>query len=177
MGRTSSQKTSLLSSTHPHLSLAPCPQQRLPKHPVLLICRTHHPSNDFFPICLPRWGGGSAELGQSLSFTIQSLHAGPEAKLQMEALDLGSPTLLSLPTLNNPALHWGSILFYPTTASPLPPPPGPFGWGIGYQEHGLGNGGWAPASFLDCAAQGRGSDCQGLRRMLPTLKKHFWMDD
>lgn len=105
VGRTSSQKTSLLSSTHPHASLAPCPQQRLPKHPVLLICRPHHPSNDFFPICLPRWGGGSAELGQSLSFTIQSLHAGTEAKLQVEALDLGSPTLLYLPTLNNPALH------------------------------------------------------------------------
>lgn len=53
---------------------------------------------------------------------------------------------------------------------------GGFG-GHGYQEYGLENGGWAKASFLDYAAQDRGSCCQGLRRMLPTFKKHFWMDD
>lgn len=147
---------------------------------MLLICRTHHPSKYFFPICLSSWGGGSAEPGQSLSFTIRSLHAGSEAKLQVKALDLGSPTLLSLPTLSNPDWHWGSILFYAITATPLPPPLGPFGWGIwglGYQEHSLENGGWDKASSLDCAAQGRGSGCQGLRRMLPILKKDFWMDD
>lgn len=138
--RTFSQKTSLLFSTHPHSSLALCPLVEAPEAP-----RTSHLQNSSpFQVLLPHL---SSQLGQRLcrAGTVPLLHHPiPACRTWGKAASGGpgpwSPNLLSLPSLNNPALHWGSIPFYPTTACPLPPPPGPFGRGI------LGS--WVPRAWL-----------------------------